>query len=206
MTKLFPVRHGETEWNVEGREIGQLDSALTPRGIRQAEALAQRLGALHIDALYASDLGRAMRTAEIIARECGVPVIPDAALRERHMGIFQGLTTDESRQRYPAERAAFERMDPDYVIPEGESANQRMRRAVDALTAIAERHSDQRVVVVSHSGFIRGFFEHVLTLAPDTGWRFRRDNASFNAFEHSDGKWVLETWNDVAHLAGIAGR
>src|SRR5690349_7599240 len=102
--KLFPVRHGETEWNVEGREIGQLDSALTLRGVQQAEALAQRLSELRIDALYSSDLGRAMRTAEIISLECGVPVVADPALRERHMGIFQGLTTDESRKRYPAER------------------------------------------------------------------------------------------------------
>lgn len=155
--KLIAIRHGETEWNVAGREIGQLDSALTDRGRRQAAAIAQRIATMKVDAIYASDLGRAMRTAEIIGAACGVAVTPDAELRERHMGIFQGLTVDERRERYPADQQRFESLDPDYVIPQGESARQRNARSLRAFTAIAARHPSATVVGVTHSGLLRGF-------------------------------------------------
>jgi probable phosphoglycerate mutase len=96
--KLICIRHGETQWNVEGREMGQLDSPLTPLGLRQAEAIADRLGKLEFDALYSSDLGRAVQTAEAIASRCGRDIRLDAGLRERNMGIFQGLTLEEMRR------------------------------------------------------------------------------------------------------------
>src|SRR5690242_5784438 len=85
--RLIAVRHGETEWNVELREMGHLDSALTPIGIQQAEALGHRLKKLGFDALYSSDLGRAIQTAEIIATICEKRVHLHAGLRERHMGV-----------------------------------------------------------------------------------------------------------------------
>jgi broad specificity phosphatase PhoE len=102
--KLIVVRHGETEWNAEGREIGQLDSLLTPRGVDQAERLAQRLGRMPIAMIYSSDLGRAMKTAEILAAACGADVRPEPGVRERHMGVFQGLTGPEIRRQFPDER------------------------------------------------------------------------------------------------------
>jgi broad specificity phosphatase PhoE len=106
--KLIAIRHGETEWNAQGREIGQLDSPLTERGIQQARLVAGRLNQGVFHALYSSDLGRAIQTAEIIAAKCQKPVQLDAGLRERHMGIFQGLTLPEMRERFPKERAEFE--------------------------------------------------------------------------------------------------
>jgi 2,3-bisphosphoglycerate-dependent phosphoglycerate mutase len=132
--KLFIARHGETAWNVASREMGQLDSPLTDRGVEQARALARRLAGLHVEVVYSSDLGRALRTAELIARECGIEVRVEPALRERHMGIFQGLTRAEMHERYPAERTAYETGGYDHVIPGGESARQRTERSVRALT------------------------------------------------------------------------
>lgn len=197
--RLIVARHGETEWNAEGREIGQLDSQLTPRGIEQAQRLAQRLSRVKIAVVYSSDLGRAMKTAEIVAAACQTEVRPDPNLRERHMGIFQGLTVQEIRQQFPAERKRYEE-NQDYAIPEGESGSQRSERTIRALTEIAERHSDQTVVAVTHSGVLRGFFECVLALPTGQGSRFRRDNASYNAFDHESGRWTLVTWNDTSHL------
>jgi broad specificity phosphatase PhoE len=103
--KLIAIRHGETEWNAQGREMGQLDSALTERGIQQARLVAGRLNQAAFHALYSSDLGRGIQTAEIIASKCQKQVQLDAGLRERHMGIFQGLTLAEMRERFPKERA-----------------------------------------------------------------------------------------------------
>lgn len=196
--RLIAVRHGETEWNLQGREIGQLDSPLTERGIQQAQLIAQRLNRSGFDFLYSSDLGRAVHTAEIIAGPGLVQT--DSGLRERNMGIFQGLTIAEMRLKYPNERADFERIGSEYVIPEGESGLERLARSVRVLTGIGERHRDQTVVVVTHGGFLMGFFEYVLGLHPGNGWRFKRQNGSYSAFEYADTKWSLVTWNDTSHL------
>lgn len=200
--KVIAIRHGETEWNTQAREMGQLDSPLTPLGIRQGRAIARRLARLPFGPLYSSDLGRAVRTAEIIASSCGKTVVIDRGLRERHMGIFQGLTVAEMRERFPKERQDYERIGFDYVIPGGESARQRLDRSVRVLTAIAERHPKDTVVAVTHGGFLMGFFETVLGMASGNGWRFKRHNGSYSAFEYVDGLWSLEVWNDVSHLDG----
>lgn len=84
--RLIAVRHAETEWNVAGREMGQLDSPLTAQGRLQAQAVARRLAGMHFDELYTSDLGRAIETAAWITHTCGKPARIDAGLRERHMG------------------------------------------------------------------------------------------------------------------------
>jgi broad specificity phosphatase PhoE len=81
---------------------------LTPRGVLQAEALAQRLSLLNIDALYSSDLGRAVRTGAIIAERCRASANIDPRLRERNLGVLQGLTVAEMAERYPNERLAHE--------------------------------------------------------------------------------------------------
>jgi probable phosphoglycerate mutase len=124
----------------------------------------------------------------------------DAGLRERHMGIFQGMTVAEMRERFPQERQDYERIGFEYVIPGGESARQRLERSIHVLTAIAERHTDETVVAITHGGFLMGFFEFVLGMQAGNGWRFKRYHGSYNAFEYSDRRWSLEVWNDVSHL------
>jgi len=100
------VRHGETEWNLAGKEQGHLDSPLTALGVRQAQALANGLWGKGIQVIYSSDLGRAVRTAEIIADRLGLPLNVESDLRERHLGVMQGLTMKEFRDRFPDEAAA----------------------------------------------------------------------------------------------------
>src|SRR5437899_11865837 len=100
-TQVIIVRHGQTQWNLKLIRQGHLDSPLTERGIAQAKALGQRLAQEKFSALYSSDLGRAVQTAEMIANATGHNIITDARLRERHLGIFQGLNGDEIRERFP---------------------------------------------------------------------------------------------------------
>lgn len=201
--RLISIRHGQTEWNRDGREMGHLDSPLTVLGREQAKALARRLQNIEFTQLYSSDLGRAVETAEIIGTACGKNVQLDAGLRERHMGLFQGLTWEEMSAKYPAEREAYTRMGFFDVVPEGESAQERLERSVDVLSRIANQHPNETVVVVTHGGFLMGFVEFVLGIPPGSGWRFKRDNASFNAFEYRNAKWCLQTWNDLSHLDGL---
>jgi broad specificity phosphatase PhoE len=198
---LIVVRHGQTEWNVQHREIGQLDSPLTDLGIRQAEAIGRRLSTIRIQHFYSSDLGRAVQTSEIILKY--IPHLKirfDPELRERHMGKFQGLTWDEIRERYPKEEEAYVRNGFFELVPGGESEQQRVDRSARAFTAIAQSHPEETVLAVTHSGILTGFLEYVLGIPYANGRRFVKGNASFNSFEYENSVWRLDTWNDVSHL------
>ena len=197
---LIAIRHGETEWNLERREMGQLDSPLTKRGIQQAEAIGRRLSGVPFDAVYSSDLGRAVQTAEIIASISENVVRLHPGLRERHMGLFQGLTWEELEKKFPNEREEYGRIGYWDVVPEGETAQQRLDRSVRAFTGIAEDYPNQTVVAVTHAGILTGFLQFVLGMPFGSGNRFKKDHASFNAFEYLDSRWRLVTWNDLSHL------
>jgi probable phosphoglycerate mutase len=198
--RLILLRHGQAEWNVEGRYQGQLDSALTAAGRAQAEALATRLARQRAAALYSSDLGRAQETARLIAEASGLPVILESRLRERHLGMFQGLRKSEIREKFPDEYRRF-KSDSDYIVPGGESARQFAARVIDCLEEIASRHGGQEIVVVTHGGPVSSLLCHTLNIPLGGPRRFERPNASWNVFLFDNGKWLLETWGDASHLA-----
>src|SRR5205809_708167 len=102
-TQVIIVRHGQTQWNLKLIRQGHLDSPLTEKGMAQAKALAQRLAQEKFNALYSSDLGRAVQTAEMIAAVTGHEIVTDARLRERNLGVFQGLNGDEIKEKFPEE-------------------------------------------------------------------------------------------------------
>jgi 2,3-bisphosphoglycerate-dependent phosphoglycerate mutase len=203
-TELIIIRHGETEWNLDGRMQGHSDSSLTPLGLRQAEAVAAGLAREQIDAIHASDLGRAMRTAEALAKVKGLAVVPDSYLRERDMGTFQGLNFDEIRQRFPEDYRQFASRRPDYVIPDGESMQQCHDRVIAGLQAIADRHPGRRLVVVTHGGPLSAAFRHTMQLPVNAPRRWSLFNASINRFHVQERTWQLGTWGDLTHLDGLA--
>jgi probable phosphoglycerate mutase len=139
VTELLLVRHGETDWNAEGRLQGHTDRPLNELGRRQAKELADRLAGEGADAIYTSDLARARATAEIIGDRLGLPVVVDADLREKNWGTWEGLTGDERV----------------LVEFEGESTEAHGDRVVAAVRRIAARHPGRRVVVVTHGGSLR---------------------------------------------------
>ena len=202
-TRLILLRHGETTWNLEGRYQGHLDSPLTPRGESQALALARRLAGVKFTALYSSDLGRAIRTAGIIAQATGHDVGPDPRLRERHLGIFQGLLKSEIKQKLHDEYRLFKTAGPDHAMPGGESARLAAERNLASLEELAHRHAGETIVVVAHGGTISALLRYTLGIPLGAPRRFERFNASWNVFTWSDGKWRLETWGDVSHLEGV---
>ncbi len=202
-TYVIVVRHGETEWNTEGRRQGHLDSTLTPKGRAQAEALAQRFTPGSCSVIYSSDLGRAYETARTIAENTGHEVVPDERLRERNLGIFQGLDGGEIRQRYPAEYEEHRKGGADHAVPSGESFRQQTERNMGCLEELARRHEGEIIMVVTHGGVLSALFRHTLSIPLDAPRRFSFKNASVNLFKFQDGTWGLETWGDITHLRRV---
>jgi broad specificity phosphatase PhoE len=164
VTTLLLVRHGETDWNAEGRLQGHTDRPLNETGRRQARELADRLAEERIDVIYASDLSRAKETAEIVGERLGLTVVVDPALREKNWGNWEGLTGDERV----------------HVELEGESTEAHRERIVAAVKRIAGRHPDQRVVIVTHGGSLRriqaaanGVAEPVIDNCAAWSWDYR---------------------------------
>lgn len=167
-TSLLLVRHGQSEWNAHGRWQGQADPPLSALGEQQAVEALSRLDG--IDAVWASDLIRAARTAELVAGGLGIDVIVDARLRERHAGEWQGHTRDEIEARWPGYLAEGRRppsWEPDVNVIE---------RAVAACVAIAEAHPGAAVLVVTHGGIVRTLERHLEDpdeqLLPNLGGRW----------------------------------
>jgi probable phosphoglycerate mutase len=199
-TRLIVVRHGETQWNLEGRRQGHLDSPLTSKGRAQAKALAQRFEAGSCHVIYSSDLGRAYHTAKTIAARTGNEIRQDERLRERHLGIFQGLNGDEIRARYPNEYEEHRRSGPDHAVPGGESFSDQVRRNLGCLEELAAQYAGETIMIVTHGGVLSALFRHTFGIPFDAPRRFAFKNASVNLFVYQDGVWSLETWGDVCHL------
>lgn len=199
-THLIAIRHGETEWNSQGRFQGHLNSALNRAGLAQAEALGEYLARERFDLLLSSDLGRALQTAGAIAARCGRDVVVEPRLRERRMGIFQGLTPAEAQARYPDEYARFRARDPDYVIPEGESTRQLYERSVACFTELAVRHAGLTLAAVTHGGVLAMLYRHARAMPLEALRDFPLHNTGVNRFRHRLGAWQLQSWGEVAHL------
>lgn len=202
-TRLFVVRHGETQWNVIEKQQGHLDSPLTDRGIKQAQCLAEGLLDKNIDVLYSSDLGRAMHTAEIIAKKLNLEIHKDPRLRERHLGSMQRLTKTQFANQFPQEAAQFDSGDPEYILPGGESANQRFNRSIECTEELAKREAGKRILIVAHGGVLNSFFYKALNLPLTQPCRFSLFNASISSFSITNNQWRLDTWGETTHLKNL---
>ncbi len=152
MADVFLVRHGATEWNESKRAQGQADIALNEEGRRQTLEVARRLAQHRVDAVYSSDLSRAVDTARAIADAHGLQVATDPAFREIDQGEWEGLFVDEIRLRWPnlwGEARHFSSR------PGGESPSDVRSRALAALTRAVASDVHGTIVVVSHGGTIR---------------------------------------------------
>ena len=152
MTTVYLVRHGTTEWNVAKRAQGQADIELSPEGCKQALAVAHQLSHLDVDAVYSSDLIRAVDTAAPIAKAHGVEVQTDPAFREIDQGEWEGLSVDEIKKRWPEMWGPARHYN---ARPGGESPHQVRTRALAGLKRVVEAHPDEIVVIASHGGTIR---------------------------------------------------
>jgi len=199
--RVIFIRPGETQWNRLGRWQGHVAVPLNDHGKMQAKRLARFIRPIGIQALYSSDLHRATETAAILEETLGFAAQFDARLRERHIGLWQGLTLDEVQAWYPDSYQSL-RSNPDaYQIEGGESRESvasRMKAAFDEM--IAQPH--EIIGIVSHTTAIRALLD---TLMPNANaLRMEFSNMSVTSIAKEDGSgWRIVQRNDVTHLEGM---
>jgi broad specificity phosphatase PhoE len=152
VTTLLLARHGETDWNRDGRFQGHADTSLNARGREQAQALAE--GVNGVEVIYSSDLKRAIETAEVVAERLGLEVTVDSRLRERGFGAWEGLTRAEIEASFREEFDRWRRGDGGGA--EDAEAHEAFAARIEAFLAdVLARHPDQTVLVIAHGGSIR---------------------------------------------------
>ena len=156
MTTILLARHGETDWNREGRFQGHADPPLNRTGRAQAVDLSVALMAEQLAAVYSSPLRRALETAEVLAASHGLEPVPVDDLREVDVGSWSGLTRAEVEDHFPAQFTRW--LNYGRGWEDGETYEEMGRRAVDALLRLAAAHDGERVLAVTHGGPIRAAF------------------------------------------------
>jgi alpha-ribazole phosphatase len=201
-TLIYLIRHGSVVGAETGRFIGHLDVALSPLGERQMTALAERLAAVKVDAVYSSDLSRTRRSARIVAAPHGLITVETPALREFAMGLWEGLTAAEIRARDAAAFTAWMADVAGYQFPEGESLAQLAARAWPAVERIVGAHPGGSVAIVAHGGTNRLILCRALALRPERLLALGQDYACLSVLEWSGTRWTLRLLNHREPVRG----
>lgn len=200
ITRICLVRHGETDWNVARRLQGFTDIPLNAEGLRQAHAAATHLTQEGFDAIYSSDLQRALATAQIIGRQIDVPVELDEHLRERNFGQLQGLTPDEAAERFPDIQPRVRARELEATPPDGESLAAFAERVHKGLDGIARRHPGQTVLAVAHGGVLDIAYRIATGMPLSAPRDFALGNATLNWISWDGANWAMLAWDQRAHL------
>jgi 2,3-bisphosphoglycerate-dependent phosphoglycerate mutase len=202
-THLIVIRHGETAWNRERRLQGQIDIPLNDTGRAQARALAEALTGEPIDAVYTSDLGRAVETATPLAEALGLRVRAERRLRERCYGELEGMTYAEVAEKRPEDFARWQARVPDYAPPAGESLREFHERAVEVALSLSRRHPGERIALVAHGGVLDCLYREATGMTLEAPRSHELLNASVNRLRCDSANLTLLHWADVSHLEAL---
>ncbi len=194
-TKLYLIRHGETEDNKTGVLMGSTDTPLNDHGRRQAATLRERINALEVDSIYTSPLQRAVETASLVFGD-QQPIITDSSLQEFHFGEWEGMHFADIAQRYPEVWRLWLTDWEQTHIPGGEAFAAFKYRVISTVEEIVRLHPGKRVAVVSHGGCIRSLLAHFFCESVGKGyWRFKVDNATLSEIEFMGELPILIRFN-----------
>lgn len=202
---LYLIRHGETEGGEVKRYKGSIDVPLSEKGIKQVEQVAKYLNRSYrshkscnsLGAVYSSPLIRALKSAEIIAKPHGLEpiVIPD--LRERSFGIWEGMSFNEIKDKYPEEFEAWTGNPLKYSPIGGESTVEVRDRVVNALDNLLSNHNKEDIAIVAHGGVNRIILCHVMGIPLENIFRIEQDFAAVNIIEFYDKYPIVKLINGV---------
>lgn len=211
-TRVYLVRHGETDWNVEHRFQGQLDVPLSAVGMEQAQAVAGWLAGqeARYAALYSSDLSRAAQTAQAIAERLDLQPIYSQELREIHVGEWQGLLSSEVEARYPGHIAAWYEKVDSFTLPGGESIPDVQRRMHAYFVGIVAGHIGEAIIVVSHGAALAALIAAMHKWDLVDTWHTRRarmgnTGVTVVTLDHTTGEHTLGLINSMSHLTQPTG-
>ena len=197
---IYKVRHGQTEWNLLGKTQGHGNSDLTPKGIEQAELLADSMTKYPIDYIYSSDLGRAYQTAEIIGNKLNIEVEKTEALREMNFGTWEGRIIKDIIEEDP-ELYKMWRNEPHLAkIPQGETLSQIKERTDAFIKEINEKYDGKHIVLVTHSLCARIMLLSFLDSYVKNIYRINQANTALNIIELRDYGPVVMKMNDTTHI------
>lgn len=151
MIELYITRHGETDYNKENRYLGRMDIALNQNGISQAKQLAEKVADFNIQAILCSPLKRAVETAKIIKAKNNCEIIIDDYFIERSVGVYEGLTKNEAKIKYPALYAKNITRIFDEAPSNGETINNVIKRVSEGLVNIKNQNKFSRILIVTHA-------------------------------------------------------
>ena len=195
------IRHGETLWDIEKRAIGHLDVPLSELGKKQSIAIAERLKNVPFTHLYSSDLGRAIETAEYIAKSCNVDIKIDIDLREININKVDAcIQLNQKRNMSTATYQNKVKQQLDCITPNSETHRQRQDRIINVMNSLAHIHANETIVIISHSSVLIGFLEFVIGIQSNCENHFSNKNTAYNSFIKETGTWTLETWGELDHL------
>jgi alpha-ribazole phosphatase len=194
-TKLYLIRHGETEQNRTGILMGSTDTPLNDHGRLQAASLRERINALEVDSIFSSPLQRAVETASLVfGEEAGI--ITDSSLQEFHFGEWEGLHFSEIARRYPREWQMWLTDWELTAIPGGEVFGAFKHRVISFVEEVVGYNPGKRVAVVSHGGCIRSLLAHFFCGSVSAGyWKFKVDNATLTEIEFMGELPILIRFN-----------
>jgi broad specificity phosphatase PhoE len=201
MLELYLIRHGKSTWNQSGRIQGQADAPLAKEGMKQAELLATRLTNAWFDVIYASDLERALQTAEIAFPDREIKT--DRRLREGSMGVFEGRMWEELTEEEQAQLAVWYAGPYEQKVPGGESNDDMKERSLSWLKSLPKVG---RVAAVTHGGFIESLLCSIVGRPSPrdwrvaSGWGFVLQNTSLSKLRITPDFKAIEYIGDAAHL------
>ncbi len=199
MLHLILLRHGETEWNALRCYQGQSDVPLSALGRQQAELAAEQLAGRKIDAVYTSDLERALQTASAIVEKFSLPILMDPRLREMNFGVLEGMTFEEGQAKYP-EMIASWLNDYNQPLKGGEKLDDFTARIVSFLDDLKQNHDGEILLLVAHGGSLGELVRLALGLPVERRWAFAMDNASLSELILEADYSLLKRLNDTGHL------
>jgi alpha-ribazole phosphatase/probable phosphoglycerate mutase len=184
VTKVYLIRHGETEDADSRRYKGHIDVPLSASGIDQIKKLSELSSELM--AVYCSDLGRAVKSAEIIAGPFGLKPVIVENLKERNFGVWEGMTFDEIKDRWPDAFTAWADNPLRFSPIEGESTLEARERVLPVFNEITDSHKGQNIAIVSHGGVIRIILCELLGIPLENIFRIEQGFAALNVIEMWD--------------------
>jgi len=200
LSRLLLVRHGITEFNSTRRFAGYSDVELSPAGYKQVEKLRDRLVNEKIDAIYSSDLKRALATAEVLSSGHKENIVTCSELREINYGNVEGLTFEEIGRLYPEVAELVANFSPRLKFPGGESFEEFIERTSKFLDRLKQHTPEQTILIVSHGGPLKVLVCYLLGIDLGHWWQIRLDNASLSIMETYSQGAILSLLNDTSHL------